>query len=98
MWCDSLESRRLLAIDLVGSQVVITGTGGNNLVYIIRAKSLPNKRITVVLDNSEATFLESQITSFKVNAKGGNDTITTDSSRGVITLTRFITCGEGNDT
>jgi Ca2+-binding RTX toxin-like protein len=96
-FCEELESRRLMSIALVASQVVIAGNDQANTIVIARTAKFPATKYTVALDSTVMTFRISDVSSFNISALGGNDTIAIDSSRGTIAALRIADLGAGND-
>jgi len=95
--CEKLESRRLLSISIIGSQVVIAGDDQANKIVIARTSKSPTIRYTVALDSLVMTFKITSVATFNIQARGGNDTVSIDSSRGTILTPRIADLGAGND-
>lgn len=90
----ALEPRRLLAATLTGGVLTITGTERNDVIEVGLRN---NGRLNVRINSASQNFVYTQITSFVVNALGGNDKIEFNDDN-PISKGAGINAGLGNDT
>lgn len=75
---EGLEQRRFLnaSIELFGSELVVTGTGGNDSVGVTRSGT----NLLAVANGIVQTFAYNTITKISVDSGEGNDTVTLNSA------------------
>ena len=93
---ESLENRRLLSVDLVGSVVSVVGTAGPDQITI-SVDGADSTKYSVSDGVTTQTFAKSDVSLISVAAKGGNDVIVVDNGNGKVDAPRALRGGGGND-
>lgn len=93
---EGLESRTLLAADLLNGTLTVVGTNGNDSIQVQVASAGPNAgQLQVDMNGSQSFFDPAQVTAIQIFGLKGNDTITVDDN---VTVNTSISGGKGNDT
>lgn len=93
---EPLERRRLLSAALVGGQLRIKGSSGDDTL-IVRLKA-GNSNLIQVNDNGNLkAFLTSSVSSILMYSSGGNDNLLIDEKFGALDLSATLSGGAGND-
>lgn len=90
---ESLEPRRLLAANLTGGALTVSGTAGND---VIELDLRDNGSLKVGINNVETNFTYSQITSITVYGFEGNDVIEFNQRNPI--MGALVIAGTGHDT
>jgi Ca2+-binding RTX toxin-like protein len=93
---ESLESRRLFAVALVGSQLQVTGTGGNDNIQVSQQDAAT---IRVSDNGAVSLFNDANVSSILINGLAGNDSLFALVGSGATFLGEAATIngGDGND-
>src|SRR6185437_7776380 len=92
---EGLENRCLLSVSLTHSDLLnVTGTARADTIGVTMDVTNPTM-IDVTVDGKMSSFSATQVQGIKVNALGGSDTVTLDSS---VTTPTNVLGGGGSDT
>lgn len=93
---ESLETRTMLAADLLNGALSIVGTKGNDNIQVQVAAAGPHTgELQVDVNGQQSFFTANQVTSIQILGLGGNDQITVNDNVAIHTTIRG---GKGNDT
>jgi Ca2+-binding RTX toxin-like protein len=93
---ESLESRTMLAADLVSGTLTVVGTNANDNIQVQVATSGPhNGELQVDVNGQQSFFIVNQVTAIQILGLNGNDQITVDDN---VSINTTIHGGKGNDT
>ncbi|MBC8105694.1 MAG: calcium-binding protein [Anaerolineae bacterium] len=93
---DLLEPRRLLAAAVSGTQLVLTGTTGNDAISITYNRT--NLKVVTNINGTATNFATSKFTSISIVADAGIDVVTLPSNLPTTIKTITVDLGAGNDT
>ncbi len=93
---EPLETRTMLAADLLNGTLSIVGTKGNDNIQVQVAVSGPHAgEFQVDVNGQQSFFAVNQVTSIQILGLGGNDQITVNDN---VAINATIRGGKGNDT
>lgn len=93
---ESLETRAMLAADLLNGTLTIIGTNANDNIQVQVAVAGPHTgELQVDINGTQSFFDVAQVTSISIDGLNGNDTITVDDN---VVVNTTIHGGKGNDT
>lgn len=93
---EPLEERRLLSASLVGSQLRISGTSGNDNI-VVKLKRGSDPLIQVNDNGNLKSFVRSSVNSILIYTSGGNDLVYIDERNGDLTQNATLSGGAGDD-
>lgn len=93
---ESLETRTMMAADLLNGTLTIVGTNANDNIQVEVAVAGPHTgELQVDINGTQSFFTVAQVTSISIDGLKGNDTITVDDN---VVIATTIHGGKGNDT
>src|SRR6185369_5178637 len=93
---ETLEPRKLLSAALEGTQLVVTGTAGNDTINVFLAAP-GSTQVSVKVNNNTQTFDLAAIREIKVFGLRGDDLIQINQTNGVIPRETKLFGGAGDD-